>query len=161
MHMKKAIFIGRFQPLHKGHCHAIKDILQREDIGHLYIIIGSTGKEGTVDNPYSFDTRKDMLKKVFKEQIDKKKISVLGLNDCSSDNEWIINLKSIAPDFDIAFTRNDWTRKCLESVCIVEKQKYYDEKHLNGTYIRERIKNRKDIDDLVYEEVLGTINNKN
>ncbi len=159
--MKKAIFIGRFQPLHKGHCHAIKDILQREDIGHLYIIIGSTGKEGTVDNPYSFDTRKDMLKKVFKEQIDKKKISVLGLNDCSSDNEWIINLKSIAPDFDIAFTRNDWTRKCLESVCIVEKQKYYDEKHLNGTYIRERIKNRKDIDDLVYEEVLGTINNKN
>ncbi|MCK5289704.1 MAG: hypothetical protein KAJ56_02055, partial [Candidatus Aenigmarchaeota archaeon] len=106
-------------------------------------------------------TRKDMLKKVFKEQIDKKKISVLGLNDCSSDNEWIINLKSIAPDFDIAFTRNDWTRKCLESVCIVEKQKYYDEKHLNGTYIRERIKNRKDIDDLVYEEVLGTINNKN
>ena len=159
--MKKAIFIGRFQPLHKGHCHAIKDILQREDIGHLYIIIGSTGKESTGDNPYSYNTRKDMLKKVFKEQIDKKKISVLGLNDCSSDNEWIINLKSIAPDFDIAFTRNDWTRKCLESVCIVEKQKYYDEKHLNGTYIRERIKNRKDIDDLVYEEVLGTINNKN
>jgi len=161
MHMKKAIFIGRFQPLHKGHCHVIKDILQREDIGHLYIIIGSTGKENTGDNPYSYNTRKDMLEKVFKEQIDKKKISVLGLNDCSSDNEWIINLKSIAPDFDIAFTRNDWTRKCLESVCIVEKQKYYDEKHLNGTYIRERIKNRKDIDDLVYEEVLGTINNKN
>ncbi|MCK4927674.1 MAG: hypothetical protein KAS11_04345, partial [Candidatus Aenigmarchaeota archaeon] len=142
------------------HCHAIKDILQKEDIGHLYIIIGSAGKEGTVDNPYSFDTRKDMLEKVFKEQIDKKKISVLGLNDCSSDDEWISNLKSIAPDFDIAFTRNDWTRKCLESVCIVEKQKFYDEKHFNGTYIRARIKNRKDIDSLVYEEVLGTISNK-
>jgi len=155
--MKKAIFIGRFQPLHKGHCHAIKNILKKEDVEHLCIIIGSADKKGTADNPLSFDTRKNMLEKVFKKQIDEKKVSVLGLKDYESDNEWISNLKSIVPDFNIVFTGNDWTKRCLETTCATEKQEFYDEKHLNGTYIRSCIKEGKDISGLVPKEVLGMI----
>ncbi|MEA2004487.1 MAG: adenylyltransferase/cytidyltransferase family protein [archaeon] len=158
--MKKALFIGRFQPLHKGHCHTIKEILEQESIGHLYIVISSADKKGTDDNPFHFEARKKMLEKMFSKNIDDGKISVLGLEDYESDEEWISRLKSIAPDFNIAFTRNDWTRRCLESDCIVEKQEFYDEKHFNGTYIRSRINEEKDISNLVSEEVLEIIDNK-
>ena len=156
--MKKALFIGRFQPLHKGHCYAIKNILEREDIGHLYIAIGSADKEGTDDNPFNFKTRKKMLEKVFRKNIDEGKISILSLEDYESDNEWISRAKSIAPDFNIIITGNDWTRRCLEPGCIVEKQEFYEEKQLNGTYIRSCIKEGKDISCLVPEEVFEIIN---
>ena len=155
--MKKALFIGRFQPLHKGHCYAIKNILEREDIGHLYIAISSADKEGTDDNPFHFETRKKMLEKVFRKNIDEGKISILNLEDHESDDEWINRVKSIAPDFNIIFTGNDWTKRCLEPNHIVEKQEFHQEKQLNGTYIRSRLKEGKDISGLVPEEVLEII----
>ncbi len=37
---RRGIFVGRFQPVHKGHMEVIKGILQ--DVDELVIIIGSS-----------------------------------------------------------------------------------------------------------------------
>ncbi|RMF91195.1 MAG: nicotinamide-nucleotide adenylyltransferase, partial [Methanobacteriota archaeon] len=57
----KALFIGRFQPLHKGHMMIIKRILEETDA--LSIVIGSSQHAGTPENPFSADEREEMLRR--------------------------------------------------------------------------------------------------
>ena len=57
--MKKALFIGRFQPFHQGHLDAIKQISEDE----IIIGIGSSQYSKTDDNPYSFEERQKMIEK--------------------------------------------------------------------------------------------------
>ena len=55
-----ALFPGRFQPLHKGHIHAIESAMKRFD--KVIIMVGSVNKRD-VNNPYSFLKRKKIITK--------------------------------------------------------------------------------------------------
>ena len=73
-----AIFIGRFQPLHRGHLKAIKWILKKEK--EIFIIIGSFQESLTKNNPFSFQERKEMIEKTLKaEKI--KNFKIYGISD--------------------------------------------------------------------------------
>ena len=41
----RALYLGRFNPPHKGHIHAIEYIFNQKDINELIILIGS-GEKG-------------------------------------------------------------------------------------------------------------------
>ena len=151
--MKKAVFVGRFQPLHNGHVNAIKNIVEQDDIDHLHIIIGSADKKDTDNNPLSFETRKEIISDTLKHLIETGKISVTGLDDHINDDEWIQNLKHIVPDADITYSGNEWTRRCMEPFCTVEEPDFLDKENLNGTNIRSRIKGKKEIRHLVPNKV--------
>jgi len=58
-----AIFIGRFQPFHKGHLKAIKWILERKN--EILIVIRSIQEFSMEENPFSFNERKEMLERTF------------------------------------------------------------------------------------------------
>ncbi|MBW6462311.1 MAG: adenylyltransferase/cytidyltransferase family protein [DPANN group archaeon] len=151
--MKKAIFVGRFQPLHNGHVNAIKRIVEQDDIYHLHIIIGSANKKYTDDNPLSFETRKYIISETLNDLIRAGKITISGLDDHANDEDWIKNLKQIVPDADITYSGNEWTRRCIEPFCKVEEPDFLDKDILNGTNIRLRIKEKKEIKHLVPEKV--------
>jgi len=57
--MSKALFIGRFQPLHKGHLNVIEQI--RRDGYKPIIGIGSPYAPASSANPFSLDERKEMI----------------------------------------------------------------------------------------------------
>ncbi|NOQ55794.1 MAG: adenylyltransferase/cytidyltransferase family protein [Nanohaloarchaea archaeon] len=147
--MEKAVFVGRFQPLHNGHVNAIRNIIEQDDIDHLHIIIGSADKKDTDSNPLSFETRKDIISKSLQNLIENRQISISGLDDCTDDDEWIKNLRQIAPDATVAYSGNGWTRRCMEPFCKVEDPDFLDKEILNGTNIRLRIKEKKEIKHLV------------
>jgi len=48
---KRGLFVGRFQPFHKGHLRAVKDILGKVD--ELVIVVGSlnTATHSTIHSP--------------------------------------------------------------------------------------------------------------
>jgi bifunctional NMN adenylyltransferase/nudix hydrolase len=59
MKFEYAVFIGRFQPFHKGHLTACLQALQSAD--KLIILVGSATSSPNIRNPFSFEERKEMI----------------------------------------------------------------------------------------------------
>ena len=57
------VFIGRFQPPHRGHLNVLKSALSRAE--RVCVLIGSTDKPRTIKDPFSFDERRQMLASLF------------------------------------------------------------------------------------------------
>ena len=59
MKYKVALFIGRFQPFHKGHLYSLEKCLEIAE--SVIVGVGSSQDSGTENNPWSYDVRKEML----------------------------------------------------------------------------------------------------
>lgn len=75
--MKYSLFIGRYQPLHKGHITLIRKVL--DEGKNVCIALRDTPISNT--DPYSIAERTVMVEKVFKEEIISKKIIVISIPD--------------------------------------------------------------------------------
>ena len=84
--MNFGLFIGRFQPVHLGHVHVIKQALEHCD--KLIIGIGSANTHVSQKNPFTADQRIDMLKLAVGEHWDR--IVPIKIDDMIyNDVEWI------------------------------------------------------------------------
>lgn len=61
MEHKFGLLCGRFQPVHRGHIELIRRALDHCD--HLIIAIGSAQESRTKRNPFSFEERKELLRR--------------------------------------------------------------------------------------------------
>ena len=61
----KALFIGRFQPFHKGHLSVVQQAVKEN--GHLYIGIGSTQYNYEPYNPLTTAERIQIIEAALKE----------------------------------------------------------------------------------------------
>ena len=75
--MKTVLFIGRWQPLHRGHKTLIQ---QAKNMGHR-VVVGVRDTKRDKDNPFSYRKRKRMIKKAFNN------VSVIKIpdKDCNLD----------------------------------------------------------------------------
>ncbi len=104
----KAIFIGRFQPFHKGHLKVIEDILK--DFDEVIIGIGSSQYSHTKDNPFSGEERKKMIN----DSLEKKGIkdyTIVMIPDIHDPPRWVDHVTNIISGFDVVVTNNDFTQK--------------------------------------------------
>ncbi len=65
--MQTSIFIGRFQPIHKGHVQALRELAKSS--GKIMIIIGTPLNKGmtTLRNPLTTSERKELLNVVLND----------------------------------------------------------------------------------------------
>lgn len=70
---KTAVYIGRFQPIHKAHLETIEKALEKAE--QLIIFIGTDNRPKTIKNPFSTDERKliiqDAIQEHFGEEVRK------------------------------------------------------------------------------------------
>ena len=85
------IFIGRFQPLHKGHIADIEYMIKR--CAYPIVFVGSSDKHGTDENPYHVADRIKMIRSVFMDKYPHLKI--YALPDTDTDTEWMNQLKEV------------------------------------------------------------------
>ncbi len=57
---KIAVFLGRFQPFHIGHMSIVEKIFA--DYDSLILIIGSSDKSGTDENPWNLQEREEIIR---------------------------------------------------------------------------------------------------
>ena len=151
--MKRALFIGRFQPFHNGHLHVAKSLSEKFD--ELIIGIGSSQEKNTPKNPFSYNERKKMISKALtKNKI--QNLKIYPIPDLYDDYKWTNYIIKSLPKFDIAYSGNEWTIKCFRK----HKIKAHKIKLLRGissTAIREMISNDKKWSKLVPKEVMVNI----
>lgn len=74
---KPSFFIGRYQPLHKGHIAMFRKVLAEGKP----IVVGLRRTPYSRDNPYSYAKRKQMFKDVFQEEIASGRMQIMALPD--------------------------------------------------------------------------------
>lgn len=83
----KGIYIGRFQPLHKGHVATIDYIFDTTEVTNLVIFVGSANKSISAKNPWTYQERKEMLVGSLKDKPYFDKIQIKPLNDYLYDEK--------------------------------------------------------------------------
>ncbi len=151
----KGLFIGRFQPFHKGHLSKIKSIkkLCRE----LVIGIGSSQSYGTRENPFSAKLRLKIIKVALKSaNVDKKGINFIIVPDFGSDEDWFECVDKLSPNIDVVFSGNPWVKKVFKrhNIIVVNSKRANG---ISGTKVRKLIRECKNWEGLVPQSVLKEI----
>ncbi|EZQ04908.1 nicotinamide-nucleotide adenylyltransferase [Candidatus Acidianus copahuensis] len=101
----RGLFPGRFQPFHFGHLSVVKWALERVD--ELVILIGSVNDSHTLLNPFTAGERIEMIRNSLVEnEIDLRKIFIIPVSEILISSMWARQVMSLAPKFDVVFTRN-------------------------------------------------------
>ncbi len=88
------VFIGRFQPFHKGHLAVIREGIKRAE--HLLILVGSANSGRTLRNPFTFEERRKMISRSIAELPDRPDCEILitALDDhLYNEPAWIENVQ--------------------------------------------------------------------
>lgn len=90
--IKAGIFIGRFQPVHQGHIHALG--IAASQVEQLYIFVGSANQCRSIKNPWTFEERKAMLRaKLYAQRIHN--CEIIPLNDYPySNTQWMSDVRA-------------------------------------------------------------------
>lgn len=134
---QNALFIGRFQPPHKGHEAAIKSILNSHK--RLLIAIGSSNKSRTKENPLSAKERLFLLKKMLPAK--NKKISFAFVPDSPSDKKWVrFMLANFPPEKYDIYSKNPLVKKLLKNRYRFHNLKFRNRSRLQGSKIRKLLR---------------------
>lgn len=127
-----SLILGRFNHIHLGHKMLIDESINKAK--KTLVLIGSMQEKGTLRNPFSYDTRKRLIEKIYK---DESSIIISGLEDMSNEH-------------DISY---EWGRYILDNVYEMTNLKpdimfYGNDESRNGWFSQEDIKG-------IHEEVIS------
>ena len=151
--VKRGIFVGRFQPPHKGHLEAIKNILKKVD--ELVIILGSSQYSHSLDNPFTAGERLTMLRKALEEEgIQRSRYWITPVPDVNLHMLWVSQIVGYSPKFEVVYTNEPLTHRLfMEAGFKVEPVSFIKRKIYSATEIRKRILNRENWEELVPRSV--------
>ena len=131
--MARAVYLGRFQPLHIGHKQVIENY--RDKFEDFAIVIGSADESRTEENPLTAEEREEVIRECFPN------IEVLHKDDHESDEQWVKDLEEKV-EADIVISQNDLVKRLVKehTEMKVEEQEMYDPDIYSGSEIRRRIK---------------------
>jgi nicotinamide-nucleotide adenylyltransferase len=151
----KALFIGRFQPFHKGHLKVIQNASKEYD--EIIIGIGSSQYGHAMDNPFTSDERKKMINDSLKT-ISVKNYKIILIPDIHNPPKWVDHILSIFSDFEVVLSNNVRTRDLFsEKGYSAKETPLFNKSEFSGKEIRKRINKDEPWESLVPSDVLKII----
>lgn len=84
------VFIGRFQPFHKGHAAVIDAALKQAK--QVIVVVGSSFSARSIRNPFTFAERKAMIEACYADN----RVKVVPVSDYPyDDNKWIAAIQNV------------------------------------------------------------------
>ena len=151
--VKRGIFVGRFQPFHRGHLEALKNILK--NIDELVIVVGSSQYSHRMDNPFTTGERVTMIRLGLEEEkILPSRYWIVPVPDAHVHMVWVAQVLGYTPTFDVVYTNEPLTRRLfIEAGFKVEPVPFHKREVYSSTEIRKRILTRKNWEELVPKSV--------
>ncbi len=81
------VIVGRFQGVHSGHVMMIDSALGV--CAEVAVFIGSSQESATEKNPFPYETRRDMLKKLYGKKIKIFPLPDIGVGNCAEWGEYV------------------------------------------------------------------------
>ena len=103
----RALVVGRFQPLHKGHIALIQRAM--EDCQHVVIGIGSAAAKPSLRNPFSAAERRQMLAASFPQEVAAGRLTIVEVPDINNPPRWVEHVLGITGKVDRVFGNDDDT----------------------------------------------------
>ncbi|MBT3284417.1 nicotinamide-nucleotide adenylyltransferase [Candidatus Bathyarchaeota archaeon] len=155
--MKRALFIGRFQPFHFGHLHAIETILTECD--ELILVVGSAQMSHQRDNPFTAGERIEMIRGALAEsKIPSDRYMIIPIPDAPAHRVWVSAVESQTPRFDMVFSNQSLTRRLLiEAGYEVHSIELFQRGKFEASDIRRRILEGRDWSELVPSQVYKVV----
>ncbi len=151
--VKRGVFVGRFQPVHKGHLNAVKNVMGKVD--ELVIVVGSSQYSHRLDNPFTAGERVTMIRRAMEEEgVSPAKYWTVPVPDVHVHMMWVAQVVGYAPKFDIVYTNEPLTRRLfIEAGYKVKPVRFHKRKIYSSTEIRERMLSGEGWEELVPESV--------
>lgn len=152
----RALYVGRFQPLHKGHIEALKHIMVKAD--ELVIVVGSAQHSHSLDNPFTAGERIMMLREALDEVEITAKYYIIPVPDATMHSVWVSKVISYSPPFDIVYSNEPLTSRLFKEFGFkVGKIPFFHREIYSATEARRRILEEEDWMKLLPQSVIAVI----
>jgi nicotinamide-nucleotide adenylyltransferase len=148
--LTNGLFIGRFQPFHKGHLVTVKFALEK--VEHLVIVVGSAQKSHEPRNPFTAGERIRMIKESLDidSETDVRRILIIPIPDTDVHSLWTHQVDMLVPKYDVVFANDLFTLMLFreQGVKAIEAP-LYRRNEMRATEIRRRMAAEEIWEDLV------------
>ncbi len=101
----RALYPGRFQPIHWGHISVVKWALERVD--ELIIVIGTAQESHTISNPFTAGERVLMVREGLRDAgVDISRVFIIPVPDILMNAAWISYVSIYVPPYRYGVARN-------------------------------------------------------
>ena len=137
--MVTALYVGRFQPPHRGHLKAVEYIMNEMD--ELAIIIGSAQESHSLDNPFTAGERIVMMRAALNEiEINPLKYYLIPVPDSPMHSTWVSEIMAYSPPFSIVYSNEPLTSRLFKESCVtIKKIPLFQRKLYSSTEVRRRM----------------------
>lgn len=143
-----ALFIGRFQPFHKGHLSVVQEICSQHE--KIIIGIGSAEDNYLPKNPFTAGERYEMIRATLEnENFDLAKIIIIPVRNINNYALWVRHVELILPKFDVVYTGSAIVRKLFEKDGKYKINQVQKKIQVNATTVRQKMFEEKDWEKLV------------
>lgn len=111
MEVKRALFIGRFQPFHNGHLYAVNCILRELD--EVVLVIAAAQYNYTFDNPFTAGERVEMIKRGLGDLY--YRAYVVPVENIPSNYLWPRRVLEYTPRVEAVFTNNRFVQELFRA----------------------------------------------
>lgn len=134
-----ALFIGRFQPLHNGHIHALKEVFAKEK--SVLIVIGSAQASYTPINPFTTGERIEMLQAALDAlAIPCARYLIVPVPDVDNFAIWVDHVVRYLPPFGSVYTGSETVAGLFaQAKHQVRPITPYERDRLSSTEVRRRM----------------------